>query len=211
MKKPPDCLEISRALGGSEIRKFSKKHRTRGTNPMPSSFSDVTFGMSKQTLHLVGAGELREGVRGGFFEAGQAAAENEFHLVGGAVALLGDDDVRHVALFGRQVHFSPVGAIDEHDHVGVLLDGAGFAQVRELRTAFFAFGGTGELAEDQHGDLQFLGETLETARDAGDFFLAGVEAATRGDELKIVNNEQREAFVALEAASLGADFQYAVG
>src|SRR6266852_1849880 len=38
-------------------------------------------------------------------------------------------------------------------------------------------------------------------------FLASAEAAAGGDELEIVDDEERKAFVALEAAGLGADFE----
>jgi len=53
-----------------------------------------------------------------------------------------------------------VRTVDEHDHVGVLFDGAGFAQVGELRAALFAFGSARELAEDQDGNCNSLGQTL---------------------------------------------------
>lgn len=104
-----------------------------------------------------------------------------------------------------------MGTVDEHDDVGVLLDGAGFAKVGKLRAAVIALWSAGELAEDEDGNLQFLGETLEAARDAGDFFLAIAEAATRSDQLKIIDDEKRETFVALEAAGFGADFEDADG
>src|ERR1700741_203467 len=162
-------------------------------------------------LHLVAAGELREGVWRSFFEAGQAAAEDEFDLVGRAVALLGDEDVGHVALFGRGVEIEEIGAVDEHDDVGVLFDRAGFAKVRKLRAALVAFGRAGKLAEDEDGNLQFLGEALEPAGNAGNFFLTRIEAAASGDELKVIDHEEREALVALEAASLGTDFEDAGG
>src|SRR5258705_3811267 len=102
--------------------------------------------------------------------------------------------------FGRGVEIEEVGAVDEHNHVGVLLDGARFAEVGELGATLFAFGGAGELAEDEDGNLKLLGEALEATGDAGDFFLAGAEAAARGDELKIVDDDERETFVALQAA-----------
>ncbi len=41
--------------------------------------------------------------------------------------------------------------------------------------------GAGELAEDEDGNLQLLGETFEGAGDAGDLFLAIAEASARGD------------------------------
>src|SRR5207244_1332447 len=83
-----------------------------------------------------------------------------------------------------------VRLVDEHHDVGVLFDGAGFAEVGQLRAALFAFGCARELAEDEHGKLQFLGKTFEAARDAGNFFLTIVEAAATGDQLKIIDDNQ---------------------
>ncbi len=139
-------------------------------------------------LHLVAAGKLRERIRCRFFKSRQPATKYEFNLVGGAVALLGDQDVGHVALFGRGIQVEKTGPVNEHDHVGILLDGARFAQVRKLRPALFAFRRARQLAKHQHGNLQFLGETFQSAGDAGDFFLAGVESPARGDQLQIVDD-----------------------
>jgi len=157
-------------------------------------------------LQVVGA-ELGEGVGGGFLEAREAAAEDEADVFGGAVALLGYAEFGFFAFFGGGAGFEEVRAVDEHDYVGVLLDGAGFAEVRELGTALVALGGAGELAEDEDGNLQLFRKTFEAAGDAGDFFLAIAEAAARSDELEIIDDEERKTFVALEAARLGADFE----
>src|SRR5712675_2666159 len=152
-------------------------------------------------------GELAEGVGGGFLETREAAAEYEAHGVGGAVALFGNAELGFFAFFGGGAGFEEVGAVDEHDDVGVLLDGAGFAEVGELRAALIALWGAGELAEDEDGNLQLFGEAFKGAGDAGDFFLAIAEAAARGDQLQIIDDEEREAFVALQAAGFGADFE----
>src|SRR6516162_1165183 len=161
--------------------------------------------------HFVAACELREGIWCSLFKTGEAAPENELDLVGRAVALFGDKDIGHVALFGGGVEIEEIAAIDEHDNVGVLFDRAGFVKIGQLGAALVAFGSTGELAEDQDGSLQFLGEAFEPARNAGDFFLAGIKPATSGDELEVVDDEEREALVALEAASFGTDFEDAGG
>jgi len=120
--------------------------------------------------------------------------------------LLGDAEFGFFAFFGAGAGFEEMGAVDEHDDVGVLLDGAGFAEVGELGAAFVAFGGAGELAEDEDGNLQFFREALEAAGNAGDFFLAVAEAAARGDQLEIIDDEKREALVAFEPAGFGAYF-----
>src|SRR6516165_9532800 len=165
----------------------------RGSSVRPSERAEgsdfwIEDRVSRQTQcvsrsHFLPARELRKGVWGSLFKAGQAAAEDELDLVGRTVALLGDEDVGHVALFGRGVEIEEIGAVDEHDDVGVLFDSAGLAEVRELRAALVALGSPGELAEDEDGNLQLLGETFESAGNAGDFFLAGIKAATPGDQL----------------------------
>src|SRR4029434_11338489 len=105
----------------------------------------AALGGGTPPLQVVGS-ELREGVGRGFFETGEPAAKDEAHFVGRAVALLGDLDFGLVALFRGGIHLRPMRAIDEHDDVGVLLDGAGFAEIGELRATFFALGSTSKLA-----------------------------------------------------------------
>ena len=57
-----------------------------------------------QKLHFV-RGKGREGIRRGFLEAGETAAENEFHHVRRAIALLGDAQLGFFALFGSGASF----------------------------------------------------------------------------------------------------------
>ena len=166
---------------------------------------------ARSRLHFFAALKLREGIRGSFFEAGEAAAENEFDLVGGAIALFGDKDVGHVALFGGSVEIEEIGAVDEHDDVGVLFDGARFAEVRELRATLVAFRRAGELTKNEYGNLQFLGEAFKATGNAGDFFLARIETTASGDELEIIDYEKRETFVAFETARFCTDFENAGG
>src|ERR1700730_6262281 len=69
-------------------------------------------------------------------ESGEFADEGELDDAGRAVALLGDDELGDTLRFGGRL--APVAvhvlAVDEHDDVGALIEGARFAQVRELRT-----------------------------------------------------------------------------
>src|SRR3954454_15651026 len=51
----------------------------------------------------------------------------------GAVALLGDDDFQHVLQVASGVLV--LGAVEEHDGVGILFNTARLAQVRQLRIA----------------------------------------------------------------------------
>jgi len=52
--------------------------------------------------------------------------------------------------------------------------------------------GAGQLAQDQHRDLEFFGQAFQSPRNAGNFFLAVASAAGIGgnDELKIIHDEQ---------------------
>src|SRR5258708_34105012 len=99
------------------------------------------------SLQILG-GELGEGGGSGFLETRKAAAEDEADCVGGGVALFGDAEFGFFAFFGGGAGFEEMRAVDEHDDVGILLDGAGFAEVGELGAALVALGGASELAED---------------------------------------------------------------
>ena len=109
---------------------------------------------------FIGTGGLSE-----VFEAGGVFDEGQLERSGGTVALLGDDDLGDSFEFGRNLVLAVVVffAEDEGDDVGVLLDGAGFAQIGELRTllAFAAtFRSTAELGERDYGAAQLFGESL---------------------------------------------------
>ena len=62
-------------------------------------------------------------------------------------------------------------AKDEHHQVGVLFDGAGLAQVGELRTmiASTALGGSAQLRERDHRHAEFFGEAFQSARNCRHF------------------------------------------
>src|SRR5947209_7107689 len=79
-------------------------------------------------------------------EPGELLQESHLHRVRGSVALLGDDDLR-LALKLRIFAVIVLRTVDEHHHISVLLDGAGFAQIAQLRfPALLArLGGTTQL------------------------------------------------------------------
>ncbi|CAM4512001.1 hypothetical protein COEX109129_36870 [Corallococcus exiguus] len=88
--------------------------------------------------------------------------------------------------------------MDEHHHVGVLLDGAGLTQVGEHGLAALALLHlTAELAERDDGHLQLLGQLLERAGDFSDFQLAALHLALLVHQLEVVDDEQRQARVLL--------------
>ena len=78
---------------------------------------------------------------GEVFEARGRVLEGQLDEAGGAVALFGDDEFGDAFEVGI-VLLIDLFAEDEGHDIGVLLDGAGFAQVGELRTmvASAAFG-----------------------------------------------------------------------
>ncbi len=91
------------------------------------------------------------------------------HLTCSGVPASGSRDVQVIFL-----------AIDEHHHVGVLLDGAGFAQVRQHRALVVArIDAARQLRQGQDGDVQFLGQGLEALGDLGDFLHPVLVAARR--------------------------------
>src|SRR5690606_5160309 len=113
-------------------------------------------------------------------EPGVLLDEVQVHGPDRPVALLADDDLGLVLdlaalLFGHVAAEVPLLAVDEHDHVGVLLDGPGLAQVRQLRAVIGPrVDGAVELRERDDRDLELLGQRLEPAADLADLLLARV-------------------------------------
>src|SRR5262249_44734525 len=88
--------------------------------------------------------------RGEVLEAGELAGRCELDDADRTVALLADDELGHAVSISMRlpllgVHVFPV---DEHDHVGILLERTRFPQVRELRAVVRArLGCAAELGE----------------------------------------------------------------
>src|SRR5450756_1099436 len=137
-------------------------------------------------------------------ELGVVAHEAQAHQAGGTVAVLRDLELDD-ALGGRVAGVF----VEEHDHVGVLLDGARLAQVGELRLAVGArLGGTVELRDGDHRHVELAGQLLHGAGDVGDLLLAVFGAAVAGHELEIVDDDQRQGVLGLQAARLGAQLEH---
>ena len=105
-------------------------------------------------------------------ETGVLALEGQQHIAHGAITMLGNDDFGHaaeVATFFVGIDMVVFGAVDEDDHVGILLDGSRFAEVAQLRTLTFValavFNSTVQLAQSQNGNVQFLGQAFERTAD----------------------------------------------
>ena len=93
-----------------------------------------------------------------------------------AVAVLGDDQVGDPLALGLLVVV--LVAVDEHHEVGVLLDRAGLAQVREHGPLVRALlDAAVELRERDHRALELARERLEAAGDLADLLDAVVRPA----------------------------------
>src|SRR5260370_3872603 len=101
------------------------------------------------------------GVRRSLLEAGEGAAEDEVDAVGGAVALLGNQELGLGPLLREFIGLEGVGPMNEDDHVGVLFDGARLAPIAKLVAALFALGRARELGEDQDRNLQLLRKSFQ--------------------------------------------------
>src|SRR5262249_11176133 len=151
-------------------------------------------------------------------EACHAGLELQLNGSGRSGALLADDDL---GLAVYRVHFGlPLEVLfragarllvleiiflaeqEQHD-VGVLLDRAGFAQVRELRALVIpVLDLARELREREDRHLELLGERLETCGDLGHLLHAALGGASRRalQELQIVDHQAIEAALALQAS-----------
>ena len=68
-------------------------------------------------------------------KGGLLLVESEVYLAHGAVAVLFDEDLRHIGAFVLGTVAGHVLAVNEHDYVGVLLDRARVAKVGEARAS----------------------------------------------------------------------------
>mmetsp|Transcript_21794 Transcript_21794/g.85205 ORF Transcript_21794/g.85205 Transcript_21794/m.85205 type:complete len:341 (+) Transcript_21794:8620-9642(+) len=125
-------------------------------------------------------------------EAGKVGPEGELHGAHRAHALLGHDDLGHARFLALVLRVVLV-AVDEHDDVRVLLDGAGLAQVGHHRPLVGPLLHRAvELRQCDDRALQLLGQGLQAARDLAEhggavFFAA---AAVAAHQLQVVDDDQ---------------------
>src|SRR5690606_31371695 len=101
-------------------------------------------------------------------ETGAGALEGQAHRADRAVTLLADDDLGRALV--RRIGIVDLVAIDEDDHVGILLDGPGFAQIAHDGPLVGAlFQAAIELRQCDHRAVQFLGQSLQRSADLRDF------------------------------------------
>ena len=140
-------------------------------------------------------------------EGGGFANEYHLHRAGLPIAVFGNDQLGESSiLVSGIVHLF---AVDEGNHIRVLLDASAFAEVGKLRTvvASTSLRIAGELGQCDHRDLQLFGELLESTADSRDLKVPILVLATCLHELEVIKDEQREPLLRLQATRLGGDLQ----
>ena len=141
-----------------------------------------------------------------------SALEGQRDVARGAVTVLRDDQLGRAqvgavfALGLDLVHAS----VDEHDDVGVLLDGARFAKVGQHRALLAAhLHRAGQLRQRDDGHVHLLRQHLEASRDLADLdgAVAVFARLRRGHELQVVDDDDALLGGAQLAAGLGAQLQ----
>ncbi len=139
---------------------------------------------------------------------GEAALKLEFHRVRRTIALLGDNQLGHILVFGLSVvhHI----AVNEADDVGILLDRSRLPQIGQHGPfVFFATLGTSiQLGERQNRNIQFLGETLETPADFGNFLLPAPRPTITVGQLQIIDHHQVETVFGTQATTFRTNFEH---
>ena len=130
-------------------------------------------------------------------ETEEFGVEIEFDFSDAAVTVFLDEEFGDMSfLVAFFVLVVVVGAVEHHDEVGVLLDGAGFTEVREDWAGVVAAGdGTRELSEGDDRNFKFAREGFQTAGDFG-YFLDAVASVAFGtlEELEVVDNNETDVF-----------------
>ena len=101
-------------------------------------------------------------------------------------------------------------AIDEHDHVRILLDGAGLTQVGEHGPVIGPLlHGTGQLRECYHRHLQLSGDTLQRTGDFRDLLLTGFAAAAGPlHQLQVVDHHHVQSVFQFVLAAFAAQLRH---
>src|SRR6195952_5744340 len=122
-------------------------------------------------------------------EARVVALEADGDVAGGAVAVLGPDDVGLAGAGGLLL--VDVLAVQQHHDVGVLLDRARLAQVAHHRALVGALlGTTVELGERDDRHVELLGQQLDLAGELRDLDLTGLDLLAAAHQLEVVDHDQ---------------------
>ena len=143
-------------------------------------------------------------------------AETQPDGVGSTITVFSNDDLCQTAevFTGLVIVIEVVvlGSVDEADHVGILLDGTGLTQVRELRRlAFHTLTGLDTTVELREGDdryIQLFCQSFEASRDDRDLLLTATEGRTLCvHELQVVDDDKPDAVLANELTRFGAELE----
>lgn len=122
---------------------------------------------------------------------GELPLPGKFHRACGAVAVLGNDDLRGVV----QSFIIDLGAVEEDNHIRILLNRAALTQVRNHGGVVGALlRATVQLREEEYGYIQFPGQQLHGTGHVRYFLLTVVILAGGGStacsihKLHVVNN-----------------------
>src|SRR6056297_17679 len=138
-------------------------------------------------------------------EAQVLTFEVQHEITGCAVAVLADDDLG-LALVRRIVVVDFI-TVNEQDHVGILLDGAGFTQVGHHRPLVGPLLQRAvELGKRDDRYLELLGKRLEAARDLSDLGGAVLLVSGHLHQLEVVDHDHADVVLALHPAGPGAQF-----
>ena len=125
--------------------------------------------------------------------------------------MLADDDLGDLLLVRCDVVLVDLLAIQEKDEIGVLLEGATFAKVGELRSEITMrprFHRSRQLGQRDHGNVELLRQRLQRPRDLGDFLLPVLLTGTPSHELEVVDDEKLEAVLGLQPTGLRTRLQH---
>src|SRR3990172_684388 len=135
------------------------------------------------------------------FKSGVPAHERQVHFADRAVPLLPDDDFRHappaaqaLAVVRAFALVIDLVAVDKEDHVRVLLDGAGLAEIGKHGSFVLAsrFHGAVELREGDDGDLKLFCESLERSRNIRYLLFPVVVSSPAAHELEVIHDDELE-------------------
>jgi hypothetical protein len=101
--------------------------------------------------------------------------------------------------------------MQEHDGIGILLDGTAFTQVRQSGLVILPIlGGTVDLRQSDYGQLQLARQEFEPPRNGRHLFLPALAAIIRLDELQIINENGFDLMPFFEPAGVGGNAEHAL-
>src|SRR5215217_4370181 len=134
--------------------------------------------------------------------------KKQIHNPSRSIALLANDDLSFplervaVLVDWAIVELLPV---QEHDQIRILLDGARFAKIRQLRTLVVPgalLGRARELRQRDDRNVQLFRERLESTRDLTHLLLPALGVRGTLHELQVVDDNQPHTGVRLETPGL---------